>query len=410
MARVSGRRVIRAVAAAAVTWSSTVRADEPPTPTGGGPLTVLVELLVSDAKGRPVADLKASELEVFQEGAPQRVTLTALPGAGRYQITYVPRSGRAARVSVRVTRPGVRVRGPDGPFLTPRVVPGLSTFEADLAALLKTSPEPNQVPYGVSVLTFEAREDGVHHTLAVEVPLSGLRCEPRAGALHGRLHLFARIVGPDGLQVQRYSLDRAVEAVSENQAVAERLVWTGHAHLAPGPYILETVVRDAVASRSGVRRVPFTAPEVRPGLRLSSVTLLQPRGTLLRGDQPVDDDPLYFHQEPLLPTLDLALPSGVEAKVRFFVVAYPDPARREPVELSAELWRDGSLVGGTKIPLPSPDAQGRIPYVGGMPTRKLSLGAYGFRLVARQAEAVAAEETKFQIVPEGDPRLRFTDR
>src|SRR6185295_459145 len=70
-------------------------------------LTVVIDLMVEDAKGRPVRNLTAEEVIISQEAVQQRVaSLEAGELPGRYELSYVPASGKAGPVLLQFLRPG----------------------------------------------------------------------------------------------------------------------------------------------------------------------------------------------------------------------------------------------------------------------------------------------------------------
>jgi hypothetical protein len=75
-------------------------------------------------------------VEVVQDATRQKVrTFRSGPRPGHYELSYVPLSGRAGGVTLRVIRRGAVVRGPDGPTLKPRVISALSALEAELTGV-----------------------------------------------------------------------------------------------------------------------------------------------------------------------------------------------------------------------------------------------------------------------------------
>jgi hypothetical protein len=102
-------------------------------------VTVALEFRVEDLRGTPVSDIRIEEVEVVQDAVRQRIrTFEAKSRPGRYELTYSPRSGKAGGVTVRVTRRGTVMRGPDGgPSLKPRVISALSLVEAERTAVLE---------------------------------------------------------------------------------------------------------------------------------------------------------------------------------------------------------------------------------------------------------------------------------
>ena len=376
-------------------------------PSADQSVTVVVELIVQDAAGRPVTDVRLEEIEVVQDAERQRVrTFKALSRPGGYEITYAPASGKPAGVTVRVLRRGTQVRGPEGPFLKPRIVVPLTPLEAELTQVLETRREAADLACHLAVLRFESGPKGVHHTVAVEVPLAELQWSLVQGRPRGRLQILARVKGPEEHDAQRLSFDRPLEVASEGEASIQRLVWTGNFHLPSARYTLDVIVRDPASQRATTRTVSFDAPPARGGLGMSSVTLLQPMGAVSLREE-VSDDPLVFDGTPLMPTLNLVLPVGAPAHARFFVTLYPDPESNEAVSLRLEVYRRGAPVGGVDIPLPAADAKGEIRYAGAVPTQTFQDAPYALRLVARQGEVVVSEEASFTMTAQAEkPRLR----
>jgi hypothetical protein len=372
-------------------------------------LTVAFEILVEDANGAAVTDLGLEEVEVVQDAEKQRIgTFRAGSRPGLYEVTYSPFSGKPGGVTARVLRRGAVVRGPDGPSLKPRVIASLSPLEAELTAVLEARPEAGDLLCDVTVLRFEPTAKGVRHSVAVEIPLSQLFFEPVETGRRGRLQVLAHIRADADPDVEQHvTLDRAVEVASEAAIGVQRLVWTGLVVIGPGRHTVDVLVRDPATSRATARTLALEVPPASDGLRMSSVTLLRPRDFFFLRDEAEGDDPLVFQGMPLMPALQLALPTGAEASVRFYVALYPASGRAEPVTMVAELLRDGTKVGEGPVALPGPEPGGEIRYVGLLQTAKLRAGGYVLRLVARQAAAVATAEAAFSISAEGAATKRL---
>jgi hypothetical protein len=104
-------------------------------------VTVALEFLVEDLRGTPVSDIRLEEVEVVQDATRQRIrTFERKSRPGRYELTYAPQSGKAGGVTVRVTRSGTVMRGPDGgSSLKPRVISALSPLEAGLTGAFESA-------------------------------------------------------------------------------------------------------------------------------------------------------------------------------------------------------------------------------------------------------------------------------
>ncbi len=363
--------------------------------------TIAVEIYAFGPGARPVTDLAPADVKVFQDGVEQAVELTARPEAGRYELCYRPRSGRPGAMRLQALRKGLVVRGPDGgEQLQPRVIEPPSPLEAQLLEVLAARPDAHDLASSVALLDYERGRDGLHTTVAVEVSLPELLvAQPLA-----RLQMLVRTSQVGGY-VHHASYERTVDA---RGTAAQRLVWTVHQHLEPGTYQMDTVVRDSISGRSSVASRRLDVPPPAPGLRLGSVSWLQPfPAVLLTGA--ARDEPLALGGEALMPAIDPRLPLG--ALARFFAPVYPDPANPAPVTLELELLRAGRSVGRVPLVLPPPEPDGRIAFRGGLPTRTFAATSYLARFVARQGDATATRELELQLadMPEPTPppfRLR----
>jgi hypothetical protein len=159
-------------------------------------LTIVVDIVVENAKGQPFRDLAPGEVVVRQDLAPQRVTgFLAKDAPGHYELRYVPASGKAGAVLVRLLRPGTQVRGPEGGPLKPRVLTPTSPLETALTDVLERRPDAHDFDAYASVLRFGSSKDLVRHALAVEVPLGGLVGGRRNRASAVRIQLLTTTPG-----------------------------------------------------------------------------------------------------------------------------------------------------------------------------------------------------------------------
>lgn len=298
-------------------------------------------------------------------------------------------------------RPGSRARGPGGDFLKPRIIQPPSALEAELERVLEARADAADLRCRVAILHFEPRADGLHQAVAVEVPASELRFVEEEGQKRGRLQILVRVKDADDRVVRRIALDRPLQSVSVARVgvpAFERLVWTGHLHLAAGTYKVETLVLEPGSGRATAQQISLRPPAVASTLQLSSVALLQPQGFLFLA-APAPDDPLVVSSEPVMPTLDLTVAAGATEHVRFFATLYPDARLADPPTLLLELCRGEEIVGRVPLKLPPPGPSGEIRYVGSMPTRSFRPADYVLRLVARQGDQSASEEAAFKVAP-----------
>jgi hypothetical protein len=358
---------------------------------------VIVEFVVRDRRQAAVTDLKATELELRQDGEAQAVaSLEPGGGPGAYRVRYVPKSGRPGPLMLRVLRPGATASGPDGGPLKVRVEAALKPLERRLLALLGAAEAVPTLEHRVSILRFERDGERVHHTFVVEVPLTALAVNPAGAVVRGTLGLLAQVKTEGGELVHRFSLEYPIETPADERERlrGERVVWTSHLHLPPGRYLLETAAADVVGSAGGALRTPFEAPPATSALRLSSVVVLAEAGALAM-DEAAADNPLRLDARQLVPARHPRFVSGRDEPLAFYMVVYPDATRPEPPEASLELYRAGALVARGTIALPA--RAGTMPYVGSFPVGKLPPADYEMKVVVRQGAAIAMESATFEM-------------
>jgi thiol-disulfide isomerase/thioredoxin len=382
-------RLLAVLMVASVSVPSRGAAAEPP-------LTVALELVAKDAHGRAVGALDAADLVVMQDGVRQKIaSLTAQSQPGHFELIYAPASGKAGALTVRALRPGLTLSGPDGGGLAPHVVTVASPLEAELTRRLDARPDSTDFPMQLQAFRFEPTADGLHYTLAVEVPLHTL---PAASGAT-RLQILVRLRNADRV-LETLSTDRSIPSSS-----LQSFVWTAQVRLKPGRYELEAIAREAESAKASTRRISVEVPSVPAGgPRLSSVALLQPPSALVVRDRVrEDDDPFFLNGQPVMPALEAKTPRAAGAKVAFFTIVYPDSALKEPTGLTLKVVRNGSTIGSTPIALPAPDAHGEIRYSGAVPIASFIPADYTLVLEAQQGEVGASSEAAFTIVPDGMP-------
>jgi hypothetical protein len=101
-------------------------------------------------------------------------------------------------------------------------------------------------------------------------------------------------------------------------------------------------------------------------------------------------------------TNEPAFVAGSRPELPFFVGVYP--ARPGgPVELIVEVRRDARVVGRTTTTLPDPDPDGRIPWIGAIPSDGLRPGSYEIVVMVKQGEATAEERTPLDVSSAPEP-------
>jgi VWFA-related protein len=128
------------VAAAAAAAGVAVRAQTPTQTPGAGFATsttaIVVDVVVRDAKGAPIVDLKPSDFELLEDGARQRIASVELiaPGSVHRPVHAAPSAGREASGPVPEPAPPAAAERPSSPTVIALVFHRLSPEGRDLAA------------------------------------------------------------------------------------------------------------------------------------------------------------------------------------------------------------------------------------------------------------------------------------
>jgi len=317
------------------------------------------------------------------------------------ELVYAPAKaeldGSFRRVSVKVTRPGVRLRTRAGYYATPRKAPALAAYEVPLQVALSEAVPPARFPLRTGLLHFGAKGARRDCVVLVEVPLSQveLASDAAQGQWRGHLSLLARLVDGGGDTVARLSHDWTltgplgdIEDARRQSAVFRRAL-----PLAPGRYRLEVAVQDRESGWTSVARKALEVPTAPDGLHLASVTAVK------RADAAVDRtaaDPLRVGELSLVPDLGAPFVPTPGSELPVFVALYPD-RDVEPPRLELVFRRDGEVVARAEPKLPPPGDDGRIVWLGSVPWSKLPPGVYDVEATARQAGATAVERSRFEV-------------
>jgi len=324
---------------------------------------------------------------------------------GYYEITYAPGrpefDGSFRRIEVKVARKSVDVQSRSGYFALPPEDRIVLPYEVPLLAALAASKEAHDFEHRAGATHFAPGPDGVESEVMVEVPLGQLDFEVDKKEKQYRLNLLtmAAIKGADGQLVERFSdeyplvgpLDK-IDDVKTANAVLRRTL-----SLAPGQYTLESVAMLRDGSRASVERRPFEVPVASSGPAVSSLMLIGRADPLPEG-APVPDDPLVVEGMRVVPHFGGSVSKAAMPNLSFLVKVYPN-ADEGPVGLTLEFVRDGKVVGQAQPETPAPDAEGRIAYVGTVPSAGFAPGTYEIRVSASQISGASTASTTFDLVP-----------
>jgi hypothetical protein len=192
----------------------------------------------------------------------------------------------------------------------------------------------------------------------------------------------------------RLTRDRSFH-VNAEQLKAGNFVEKMPLSLAPGKYSLETAVLDRESGKMGVERTAFTVAAKGKGVGISSLASVRSYAPDAKNLDA--NEPFQFQGGLITPTLNNSVPRAENSNLRLFFVVYKDPAISAKPTVEIEFLQNGKSLTKVPMPLPDPDAQGRIPYVMTIPAAAIPPGTYQVRAAARQGDSEAVAETAVKI-------------
>jgi VWFA-related protein len=320
-----------------------------------------------------------------------------------YEISYNPGienyDGSFRKTEVSVDRKDLVLHTRNGYFALPADLrgPALLPYEVPLLKALDSKPIPRDLDFRAAALRFEAGPDSVKHELVIDVPLGELQLAEEAEGYKARLSVVALVKDIKGEVVRKFSRDLplAGPATQIPQLKAGHFVYKEHLTLPPGRYTLESAVIDHESGKIGAKKVALVAPAHNGGVGLSNLSVV--RSYQANTESPDREDPFHYQGGRVTPALNPVIHTVPGAQLSIFFIVYPDRASTEKPQAIMEYVLDGKPIGRGEVPLPEPDADGKIAYVMSAPAEKLPHGTYEIRLLVKQGKA-AAEERAFVTV------------
>jgi VWFA-related protein len=331
--------------------------------------------------------------------------------AGYYQLNYTPPpslfDGRFRRIEVKVNRKDVVVQARSGYFaLPPDDSSAVLPYEVPLLGALSAPSGPRDFDMRAAAMRFGEAPGGRDHKIVVEVPIAALKMideppVPPATVGKYRLHfsLVAMVKDAAGEVVERYSEDYPFEGPADRAPAlkAGNIVFKRRLALPPGKYTLEASGQDRETGKIATRKVAFEVPAAGGGPGISSLTLIRRIDQL--PPETKSDDPLDILPARIVPNLDAPISLAVNPKLWLFFIAYPAKGATGTPVATLEFLRDGKTIARAESPLPAPDPDGNIRYVGNFPTTKFAPGTYDVKVSLAHGGGTAAEHEVFTIVP-----------
>jgi VWFA-related protein len=321
-----------------------------------------------------------------------------------YLLTYTPKNsdfdGKWRSIVVRVPNRRVSIRTRAGYLAAdaPATLP-LLAYEGPGLAALRQSPAPVNLPLRATALVFPGESQSRVVVLAA-TNADALRFDRDAKTRTYRtdFNVLARIVDAGGEVIrqssQPYRLSGPMGQIDQAQQGA--VLFFRQPTLEPGAYSLEVAVHDALASRSGVRRMTFIVPEVaRQFVQVSSLVLVA-RAERVPPEERSQSNPLYVRDMLIYPNLGESIRKSRDDAVTFFVEV-KTPSVSSPTAIM-EVLRDGSRLSQAPVSLPDADESGRIRYIAKVPVDALPPGRYALRLTVTQGERREVRQAAFELI------------
>ena len=331
-----------------------------------------------------------------------------------YEVAYAPSNleydGRFREITVRVTRPGVRVQSRSGYFALP---PGAQSpyqpYEVPMLVALNSGSLPRDFDYRSRILRFDREEEQVRHVIVVEVPFLTFHFEEdkEEGLYTTRFSILVLVKDENDRIVGRYAQDYPLQGPLDKVDLlkAGSVVFMREEFFPPGRYTVESAVVDQLTRRTSTRKSRLVVEAPSRDLAMSSVSIVRRVDPLSAGVAP--KDPFRYQDGRIVPTLAGSIVPDPESGVGVFCVLYPAEAKGEAPRLILDVLQDGQVLASGTPPLPPPDPDGAIRFAGTVPVADLPPGSYEVRAYAVQGGSVVKEHAFFSLGSPGAGRRVF---
>lgn len=323
-----------------------------------------------------------------------------------YEISYEPGievyDGKFRKTRVDVDRKDTIVHARNGYFALPISVRGaaVSPYEFALLKAMDSTPAPEDVEFRSAAIRIDSDADGASGIVMVEVPMSGIKFteDAKDNTFHSRVSLMAVLKDEKGEVVQKLTNDLPRKGPLNllPQARGGNFIYTQPVRLAPGRYTLETAVLDHEASKTGVKRAQFEVKARTSGVGISNLCLVRNYQANAKDLDP--KEPMQFQGGKVTATLSGHIFAVKGAQLSTFFIVHPDPAIKDKPVANVEFILDGAAIATQALPLPAPDAMGRIPFVMSVPAEALPPATYEIKISVKQGNSTAEDRMKVEVL------------
>jgi VWFA-related protein len=320
-----------------------------------------------------------------------------------YEVSYNPGienyDGSFRKLTVTANRKDLVIHSRNGYFALPAeaIAAGLAPFEMPLLKALSDGKLSEDVKYRAGTALLQPHKGAPGATdvaVLLEVPLRELQAKDDGGAMDVHCSMAALIKDARGEVVRKITRDRSFRVTAEQHNLGNFLDKSA-IELAPGKYVLESVVEDRESGKTGVQRLEFTVPAGATGVAISSLLPMRSYTPDARDLDP--GEPFQFQGGSVTPTLDMLIRKAPNSALRLFFTVYPDRAAGGKPAVEIEFLSNGRVLTKVPMDLPAADAQGRIPYLMTIPAEAIPAGTYEIRATARQGSTSAVASTSIRF-------------
>jgi VWFA-related protein len=267
----------------------------------------------------------------------------------------------------------------------------VSAVEGHLIEALAAPKLPAGLPLNAAVLRFGNTPDNDVNSVLVQVP------EPDSpGSSTGTVSVLAQLKDKSGAVVRKFSADipRRRTLGDQQQSARDLISFRRQFSAPPGEYVLESVAMDADGGRIGAQRDNVVIPPVANGLALGDVLLVR---RIDPADASVAADPLRCAEGIVVPNLSGHVSKAASPKISLFFRLHTDACSTEAPALSAELRRDGVLIGSVPLKLTVDPRRPTIPYMFALGAGSLRPGQYQVTVILSQGGQKAPQSVSFSL-------------
>ncbi|UCF38754.1 MAG: VWA domain-containing protein, partial [Acidobacteriota bacterium] len=325
-----------------------------------------------------------------------------------YEVAYTPSlneyDGRFRAISVRVSRPGVKVQGRSGYFaLPPSTESPIQPYEVPMLVALNSGGLPQDFPHSSRILRFAETESVEKEVFVVEVPLKKFEFleDEEVQQYNTRFSILVLLKDDSGRIIQKFTQDYPLQGPLEKMGMVRdgSVVFMREADLTEGTYLVESAVVDQISQRVSARRTRLIVPPSRKGLGMSSLAIVR-RVDPLPEEEGIPS-PLHYQDGQIVPNLTGEILKDDSSGVGIYCVIYPSLESSEEPELILDVLLNGQVVGRGTPRLPAPDTNGVIKFVGTVPVADLKPGRYEVRAYVSQGRSAVKEHAFFALAPSG---------